>query len=94
MSNLTPVGFANVTADGVVSATPGSLVAVLLTAAGDQATIILYDNASAASGTKLATLKAAANTTAAWTPASPQVASLGIYADVTGTTPEATVLYT
>lgn len=94
MSNLTPVAFANVTADAVVNAAPGSLVAVLLTAAGDQATIILYDNASAASGTKLATLKVAANGTGSWTPSSPQVVSLGIYADVSGTTPEATVLYT
>jgi len=93
MSNLAPVAFANVTADAVVKASPGALVAVVLTAAGDQATIVLYDNASAASGTKLATLKAAANTTVSWTPPSPQVVSLGIFADVTGTTPEATVLY-
>ncbi len=94
MSNLVPVANVNVTADAVVNAAPGSLVSVLLTAAGDQATIVLYDNATAASGTKLCTLKAAANTSDSWTPSSPQIVSLGIFADVTGTTPEATVLYT
>jgi hypothetical protein len=94
MSNLIPVAFADLTVDAVVKAAPGGLVAVSLTAAGDQATLILYDNASAASGTKLVTLKAAANTTQTWTPSSPQVVSLGIYADLSGTTPVATVLYT
>jgi hypothetical protein len=94
MSNLTPVGFAAVSADAVVKATPGALVAASLTAGADLATLILYDHASAASGTKFITLKAAANTTVSWTPAASQVVSLGIYADIDGTAPVATVLYT
>lgn len=92
--SLVPVGFKNVTVDGVVNDAPGSLVAVLLTAAGDTATVILYDNASAASGTKLCTLSAVTLTSARWTPSSPQVVSLGIFADVSGSTPQVTVLYT
>lgn len=94
MSNLTPVAFANVTVDAVVKTAPGALVSVLLTAAGDTATVILYDNASAASGTKLCTLSAVTLTSAQWTPSNPQAVSLGIYADVSGTTPQVTVLYT
>lgn len=94
MSNLVPVAFADLTVDVVVKASPGALVAVSLTAAGDQATLVLYDNATTSSGTKLITLKAAANTTVTWTPSFSQVVSLGIFADLSGTTPVATVLYT
>jgi hypothetical protein len=93
MSNLVPVAFANVTADVLVKTGPGSLVAVLLTAAGDTATVILYDNTSAA-GVKLCTLSAVTLTSAIWTPSAAQVVSLGIFADVSGTTPQVTVLYT
>lgn len=89
---MTPAAHANVTADGAVRTGPGQLVAVLLTGGSDQATLVLYDN-TGASGTKLATLKAAANTTVTWTPATPYVASKGIYADITGTGPVATVVY-
>lgn len=82
---LTPVTSVAVTADAVVSAIPGALCAVLLTGGSDAATIILYDNASAASGTILATLKAAINTTVSYCPAHPLAVSKGIYADITGT---------
>lgn len=90
---MTPVSHKNITADGVVTASPGALVSVLITAAGDTATVILYDNASAASGTKLATVKALQNTSASWSPNEPIAASNGIYADVEGTTPEVYVAY-
>ncbi len=86
-------GHKAIAADGVVSANSGQLVGVLLTAAGDAATVVLYDNASAASGVVLATLKAAANTSAVWQPSIPYVASNGIYADVTGTTPAAYIVF-
>lgn len=86
-------GHLEITSDGVVKAAPGILVSVLLTAGADAATIILYDNASTASGTVLATVKAAANLTAQWTPTSGYAAANGIYADVTGTSPTAYVVY-
>ena len=71
---------------------PGALAGVLLTAGADQASVTIYDN-TAGSGTKLAVLKAAANTTASWTPTDPQVCSTGLYADISGTTPDVFVLY-
>lgn len=73
-----------ITADGAVKSTSGGLVSVLLTA-GDSAaaTLVLYDN-SAASGTVVATLKAAQATSVQWSPSSPVAFSL-LYADITGT---------
>lgn len=85
---------AAVTADGVVKAAPGQLVSVLLTA-GDAAaaSVVLYDNASAASGTILATLKAAQGTTVQWSPSSSYSCANGIYADITGAGAAAYVVY-
>ena len=88
-----PAAHTEITADGAVLARNGQLVAVLLTAGSDAATIVLYDNPSAASGTVLATLKAAANTTAQWSPVAPYAAANGIFADVTGTSPTAYVVF-
>lgn len=83
----------NVTADVQVKTGPGQLVAVHLTGGSDAATLVLYDN-TAGSGTVLATLKtSAANETDTWTPACPYSFSVGIYADITGTGPSATVVY-
>ena len=90
---LVPVRSTEVTADAIVSAVPGALCAVLLTGGSDAATIILYDNASAASGTILATLKAAANVTVSFCPANPLAVSKGIYADITGTVMSAYVSF-
>lgn len=83
-----------ITADGVVKAAPGSLVSVLLTA-GDAAaaSIVLYDNASAGSGTVLATLKAAQGTSVQWSPECGYVAANGIYADITGASAAAYVVF-
>ena len=81
-----------ITASAVISATPGALLAVLLTAADDAASITLYDNATTNSGTVLAVLKAAINTSVQWTPPG-QAYGNGIYAVITGTTPSATVVY-
>ena len=79
------------TASGLVRSGPGALLAVLLTAGVDAASVTLYDN-TAGSGTKLAVLKAALGVTAAWTPGG-QICSLGLYAVVTGTTPDVFVVY-
>lgn len=80
-----PIAQAEVTADGIVSARPGALVGIILTGGSDLATVIIYDNASAASGTKLATIKAAANTTTVWECSISRSHSKGLYADITGT---------
>ncbi|MBK8184270.1 MAG: hypothetical protein IPK63_15885 [Candidatus Competibacteraceae bacterium] len=89
-----PAAHAAVTADGVVKAKNGVLYSVLLTA-GDAAagSIILYDNASAASGTILATLKAAQGTTVQWSPGCGYVFTNGIYADIGGASAAAYVVY-
>jgi len=84
---------ADVTEDGAVKSGTGDLVGVLLTAGSAAATLILYDNASEASGTVLASLKAGANTIASWTPVLPYPFANGCYADIGGTGAEATVVY-
>ena len=85
---------AAVTSDSAVKAANGQLVAVSLTA-GDAAaaTLILYDNASAASGTVLVSLKAAQGETVSFTPVYPYSAANGIYADIGGSGAAATVVY-
>lgn len=88
-----PASHADVAADGIVKASPGSLVAVLLAGGSANSSITLYDNASAASGTVLATINALANDSVVWSPAIPYVAANGIYADITGTGANATVIY-
>ena len=80
------------TSSGAVRSGPGALIAILITGGADAASVTIYDN-TAGSGTKLAVIKAAINTTAAWTPASMQVCSKGLYATITGTTPDVFVIY-
>jgi hypothetical protein len=94
MATIGPALHANVTADGAVKSASGQLVSVLLTSGGAAATLVLYDNDSAASGTVLATIKTATNNDSnQWSPAVPYVAANGIYADITGTGASATVVY-
>lgn len=83
---------AEITADGAVKSAPGALCSVVLTGGSDAATLVLYDN-TAASGSKLVTLKAAANTSVVYAPAQPVAAGKGIYADISGTGPAAYVSY-
>lgn len=86
-------GHKTLSADGAIKASGGAIVAVVLTAGSDAATVILYDNLSAASGIVLCTLKCAANTSVIFTPCLPYAASKGIYADLSGTGPEVTVVF-
>lgn len=91
---MVPHSSTEVTSDSVVKAASGYLVSVLLTAGSAAATIVLYDNASAASGTVLATLKtSAANISVQWSPAQPIAFQNGIYADITGASATAYVAY-
>jgi hypothetical protein len=90
---LVSVATKEIAADGAVKTGPGSLVALLLTAGdGAAATIVLYDN-TAASGTKLVTLKAPTGTSVQWSPSNPTVFGVGCYADITGADAVAYALY-
>jgi hypothetical protein len=88
-----PVSHADVSADGAVLARPGQLIAVLLAAGSANATLILYDNPAAASGTVLCKLAALANDSVSFTPPVGISAGGGIFADIEGTGANATVLY-
>ncbi len=69
-----------------ICAAPGLLVGITLIQAAAAATLIIYDNASAASGTVLAQLNTTINTDSKTiTFDMPVFASQGIYAAVTGT---------
>jgi|SRR3990167_5444490 len=74
-----------VSADAVVTASPALLHSVVLVGGSDQATVILYDNATGASGTTLVRLTAAANATTVCNFTKPINATAGMYADVAGT---------
>lgn len=82
----------NLTASGAVKTGPGALAGVLLAAGADAASVTVYDN-TAGSGAKLAVVKAAAGASAGWTPGGLQACSKGLYAAITGTSPDVFVIY-
>lgn len=86
--------FSNKTQSAVVSAVPASVYSVVLTAAGDTATAILYDNATTNDGTVICKLSAAANTTVTFEPGVRMPTAKGIYVALTGSTPSCTVVFT
>ena len=86
-------GHVTLTASGVVKGRGGALVAILLTAGLDAASVILYDNPSAGSGVILSSAKAPASQCAGFCPAVPYAAASGIYATITGTDPLVTVVF-
>ena len=88
-----PLASCTRSSSGIVKAAPGMLEGAVLTAGSDAATVIVYDNASAASGTVLCKLAALANTSASAVFPDPVVASKGLYVAVTGTNPSASLYY-
>lgn len=81
-----PANYVAVTADAIVRAGNGRIASVVLTPAAAVATLILYDNASAASGNKILTLQAAANGgSVVFTPPDSVIFTAGCYADIGGT---------
>ena len=83
-----------VAASAVISATPGALLGVLVTAGADAASVSLFDSATAGTGTALGVVKAPINTSVVWTPPyGGQAVNKGIYATVAGTTPSVTIVY-
>ncbi len=87
-----PTEIVEKTENGAVKSAPGHLVSVVLTGGSDAATLIIYDN-TAASGTKLITLKAAANTTVPYVPPRSIPFGKGCFAALTGTSPAAYIQY-
>jgi len=81
-------------ASAVISASKGAFYGATLTGGSDAATLIVYDNATEASGTVILKLGAAAGATASWAPGVRRAVSNGVYAALTGTAPSATVLFT
>lgn len=77
------------TTSGVVYANTATLHSVVLFAAAATATAIVYDNASAGSGTVLAKLSAVAGTSATFQLEQGVVCNNGIYVALTGTGGEA-----
>ena len=71
-----------ITEDGAVAAGSGRVSGVVVTAAAATASLILYDNPSAASGTVLLSLSAVADTSVVYNV--PFVFSTGVYADIGG----------
>lgn len=82
-------------ADGVILDQPGKLTSVILTGDGtNAATLLVYDNASAASGTLLASLSVDAGLVyESFCPHFPIDALNGIYIDIGGTGASAIVHY-
>lgn len=83
--------YAHVTASGAVTTAPVSLVAVLLTGGSDAAQAVIREGS--ATGAVVLTLKAAAGESVSFAPAAPVVLMRGIYVELTGTSPEVTVVY-
>jgi len=88
-----PVGHTAVSASGVIKASGGSLTSIIITGGADAASVTLHDNASAGSGVVMCVVKAAINTTTVVNLAHPMAFSNGLYATVTGTTPDVSVGY-
>jgi len=81
------------TTSGLVVTGNTRLSSIILTAGSDAASVAV-DDSSDGSGSVLATLKAAANTTEIFTITQPGVkAATGLYATLTGTSPKAYVIY-
>jgi hypothetical protein len=87
-----PFATSSLAASGLVRTGSGILVAVLLTAGADAASVTIYDNTTT-TGSVLAVLKAAAGATVSWVPSGHQACSIGLYAVITGTTPSVCTVY-
>lgn len=86
-------GHTSLSATGVVKAGAGALTSITLTAGGDVATITLHDNATTGSGVVMCVVTVGANTTKVVDYALPLAFSNGLYATITGTTPDVSVGY-
>jgi hypothetical protein len=82
------------TASAAIKALPCQLASVTVTPGSATTTVIIYDNASAASGTKLLSITMAANgSTQTFSLNYPKVANNGLYCSISGTGASANVDY-
>ena len=81
-----------ITATGGVLTGSGALIAVVLTAGSDTATVTL-DDSTDGSGTSIVTLSATANTSVVFAPCVALPVGTGIYATTTGTGEKVSVVY-
>lgn len=91
--SIGPAGHVDLTATAAVKASNGALVACVLTAGSDTATLILQDDPDSADGTVLVNLSAVANTSVTFSPSLAIAFANGCFASLTGTSPNATVVY-
>jgi hypothetical protein len=89
---LAPVGYASATSSAAIKSSPGAVVAVNICGGADAATVAIYDNTSG-SGTIICKLGVAAGASASFCPCAPIKAAAGIYATITGTTPQVNVAF-
>ena len=90
--NYGPVAYSNKTSDAEVKDGPGMLTGVVLTAAADAATVIVYDN-TAGSGSIIMKLAAAIGTSAVAIIPNGIAFSTGLYVVMTGTGENVSVYY-
>ena len=81
------------TATGVTLAGPAYVSGFVLTGGSDAASAVIYDHATAASGTIVATIKVAAASTNSILFNSPMYVRNGLYMTITGTAPKAYTYY-
>ena len=81
------------TASGIALTGEGTLIAVVLAAGSDTATVIL-DDSTDGTGTALVELTAVLNTNAQFVPGVKINVKTGIYATIAGTAPSVSVVFT
>lgn len=91
MNDLKPVNISYKQASGAVKATAGYVYSVVLTGGSDAASVTLKDGGS--SGDAKMVLKAAAGATVVYNFTRGLTFATGIYATITGTTPDVTIGY-
>lgn len=78
---------------GPIRVKSGAIIAILLTAGSDLATLTLHDNLSSATGIRLAKIKARTDTSFVWQPSVPYRFENGLFVTVSGTGVAATVVH-
>jgi len=86
-------GWRVISESGIVHEAPCVLFGVSFTSGVLGDSVTLYEGQSADAARKIATVKCKALDTKSWAPPSPLALSRGLYAAVSGTSPEVTVFF-